>query len=115
MTSRWPSRGCARLLYDPARLARARPAGPSYTAASPRDVSIRVGGAGVRLSCLQGVQAGPMQRSVAAEGSGDRSVTELSDRQELLNTQNQGDFSGLKAVSLHCTLKRTPEVSHTQA
>lgn len=41
-------------------------------------------------------------------------MTELSDRQELLNTQSQWDFSGLKAVFLHCTLKRTPEVSHTQ-
>jgi hypothetical protein len=56
-----------------------------------------------------------MQQSVAAEGRGDRQVTELSDRQELLNTQSQGDFSGLKAAFLNCTLKRTPEVSHTQA
>jgi hypothetical protein len=61
------------------------------------------------------VQAGPRQRSVAAEGSGDREVTERSDRQELLHTQSQGDVSGLKAAVLHCTRKRTPEVSHTQA
>jgi len=52
---------------------------------------------------------------VAAEGSEDRGVTELSDRQELLHTQSQGDFSGLKAACLHGTLKRTPAVSHTQA
>jgi hypothetical protein len=32
--------------------------------------------------------------------SGDRSVMELSDRQELLNTQSQRDFSGLKAAFL---------------
>ena len=41
-------------------------------------------------------------------------MTELSERQELLNTQSQGDFSGLNAVVLHGTRKRTPAVSHTQ-
>jgi len=59
-------------------LSRALPAGPSYAAASPRDVAIRVGGDGVRLSRLPDVQAGPMPRSVAAEGSGDGSVARTS-------------------------------------
>ena len=41
-------------------------------------------------------------------------MTELSARQARLHTQSPGDFSGLKAVFLHCTRKLTPAVSHTQ-
>jgi multimeric flavodoxin WrbA len=41
-------------------------------------------------------------------------MREMSDRHELLATESQWDFSGLKALFLNCTLKRTPEVSNTQ-
>jgi multimeric flavodoxin WrbA len=38
----------------------------------------------------------------------------LSDRQLALCDQDRWDFSGLRAVILNCTLKRGPELSHTQ-
>jgi len=38
----------------------------------------------------------------------------LSDRQEKLCEDSQWDFSGLKALFLNCTLKRSPELSHTE-
>jgi multimeric flavodoxin WrbA len=38
----------------------------------------------------------------------------LSARQERMNEQNRWDFSDLKALFLNCTLKRSPEMSHTQ-
>ncbi|MEJ2206728.1 MAG: flavodoxin family protein [Gemmatimonadota bacterium] len=39
---------------------------------------------------------------------------ELSAKQERTNEQSRWDFSDLKAQFLNCTLKRTPEMSHTQ-
>ena len=38
----------------------------------------------------------------------------LTDRQRELCTKSAWDFSGLRAVYLNCTLKRSPETSHTQ-
>lgn len=38
----------------------------------------------------------------------------LTKRQQELCTQTQWDFSGLKALFLNCTLKKSPERSHTQ-
>ena len=37
----------------------------------------------------------------------------LSDKQEALCSQSKWDFSGLKALFLNCTLKKSPELSHT--
>lgn len=39
---------------------------------------------------------------------------ELSDKQRELCGQSTWDFSDLKALFLNCTLKRSPELSHTQ-
>ena len=38
----------------------------------------------------------------------------LTDRQEALCEESPSDFSDLKAVFLNCTLKRSPETSHTE-
>lgn len=38
----------------------------------------------------------------------------LSDKQEALCEQDSWDFSKLKAVFINCTLKRSPETSHTK-
>ena len=38
----------------------------------------------------------------------------LSDQQEQLCSESGWDFSNLKAIFLNCTLKRSPELSHTQ-
>ena len=38
----------------------------------------------------------------------------LSEQQEALCDQNRWDFSGLRALFLNCTLKRTPDLSHTE-
>jgi multimeric flavodoxin WrbA len=38
----------------------------------------------------------------------------LNAKQEQLSTQDRWDFSDLRALFLNCTLKRTPELSHTQ-
>ena len=38
----------------------------------------------------------------------------LSSYQEQLNKENLTDFGGLKAVFLNCTLKKSPETSHTR-
>jgi len=37
----------------------------------------------------------------------------LNEKQETLCSQSKWDFSGLKALFLNCTLKRSPEMSHT--
>ena len=37
----------------------------------------------------------------------------LNEKQEELCSQSKWDFSGLKALFLNCTLKRSPEMSHT--
>ncbi len=37
----------------------------------------------------------------------------LSDKQEALCSQSKWDFSGLKALFLNCTLKKSPALSHT--
>ncbi|WP_339924903.1 hypothetical protein [uncultured Cyclobacterium sp.] len=39
---------------------------------------------------------------------------ELSTFQKSLNKDNPFDFSALKAVFLNCTLKKSPEISHTE-
>jgi multimeric flavodoxin WrbA len=39
---------------------------------------------------------------------------ELNEKQEKLCQDSQWDFSDLKALFLNCTLKRSPDVSHTQ-
>jgi len=38
---------------------------------------------------------------------------QLSSFQKKLNEENTTDFSGLKAVFINCTLKKSPELSHT--
>ena len=38
----------------------------------------------------------------------------LSDKQEQMCSESKWDFSDLKAVFLNCTLKKSPELSHTQ-
>ncbi len=38
----------------------------------------------------------------------------LNEQQESLCTESKWDFSDLKAVFLNCTLKKSPEMSHTQ-
>ena len=38
----------------------------------------------------------------------------LSERQERLCTESRWDFSDLRAIFLNCTLKRSPEMSHTE-
>jgi len=38
----------------------------------------------------------------------------LSDRQQELCTTSRWDFSGLRALLINCTLKRSPELSHTE-
>ena len=39
---------------------------------------------------------------------------ELNDKQQALCSQSRWDFSDLRAVFLNCTLKRSPELSHTE-
>ncbi|MGH2946867.1 MAG: flavodoxin family protein [Solirubrobacteraceae bacterium] len=41
-------------------------------------------------------------------------MTALTDKQERLCAQSPWDFSDLSAVYVNCTLKRSPDVSHTQ-
>ena len=38
----------------------------------------------------------------------------LSDKQEQMCSESKWDFSDLKALFLNCTLKKSPELSHTQ-
>src|ERR671924_2215530 len=38
----------------------------------------------------------------------------LTDKQEQLVAESRWDFSDLKAIYINCTLKRSPEPSHTQ-
>ena len=38
----------------------------------------------------------------------------LSEKQEQMCSESKWDFSDLKALFLNCTLKRSPELSHTQ-
>ncbi len=38
----------------------------------------------------------------------------LTEKQEALCSENKTDFSDLKAIFLNCTLKKSPELSHTQ-
>jgi len=38
----------------------------------------------------------------------------LNDKQQQMCTESQWDFSDLKAIFLNCTLKPSPELSHTQ-
>ena len=38
----------------------------------------------------------------------------LNERQERLCTDSRWDFSDLSAIFLNCTLKRSPELSHTE-
>ena len=40
---------------------------------------------------------------------------ELTEKQKELCEQSQWDFSDIRALFLNCTLKRSPEMSHTQA
>jgi len=39
---------------------------------------------------------------------------ELNEKQQAMNDSSQWDFSDLKACFLNCTLKKSPELSHTQ-
>ena len=41
-------------------------------------------------------------------------MTELSEKQSLLCERSRWDFSDLKALFLNCTLKKSPELSHTE-
>ena len=41
-------------------------------------------------------------------------MTQLAPKQEALCEQSQWDFSDLRALFINCTLKKTPELSHTQ-
>jgi multimeric flavodoxin WrbA len=38
----------------------------------------------------------------------------MTDKQEALNRQSTWDFSDLRAMFINCTLKRSPELSHTE-
>lgn len=38
----------------------------------------------------------------------------LTERQEELCEQSTGDFSDLRTLFINCTLKKSPEVSHTE-
>ena len=38
----------------------------------------------------------------------------LTDKQEELSQQSTWDFSDLRALYINCTLKRSPELSHTE-
>ena len=38
----------------------------------------------------------------------------LNERQERLCAESRWDFSDLSALFLNCTLKRSPELSHTE-
>jgi multimeric flavodoxin WrbA len=42
-------------------------------------------------------------------------MTDLAQRHEQLESESSWDFSDLKALFINCTLKRSPEVSNTQA
>jgi multimeric flavodoxin WrbA len=42
-------------------------------------------------------------------------MPDLADRHEALATESRWDFSDLSALFVNCTLKRSPEPSHTQA
>ena len=41
-------------------------------------------------------------------------MVKLNEKQEEMCTSSRGDFSDLSAIFLNCTLKRSPELSHTQ-
>src|SRR5437667_12722943 len=41
-------------------------------------------------------------------------MTELSPKQDELCRQTRWDFTDLRALFINCTLKRSPELSHTQ-
>ena len=41
-------------------------------------------------------------------------MTQLTAQQEALCAETQWDFSDLRALFVNCTLKRSPELSHTQ-
>src|SRR4051812_40495195 len=41
-------------------------------------------------------------------------MTDLTAKQEQLNADSRWDFSDLRAVYVNCTLKRSPEPSHTR-
>ena len=41
-------------------------------------------------------------------------MVELSEQQEAMCSQSRWDFSDLKALFINCTLKKSPEVSHTK-
>src|SRR5690242_5087640 len=55
--------------------------------------------------------AGPSTRGSTGR---DADVVTLTEKQEELCRQSQWDFSDLRAVFINCTLKRSPELSHTQ-
>ena len=42
-------------------------------------------------------------------------MTDMTERQEELAAESRWDFTDLKALFINCTLKRSPEQSHTQA
>jgi multimeric flavodoxin WrbA len=42
-------------------------------------------------------------------------MPDLADRHEALATESKWDFSDLSALFINCTLKRSPEISNTQA
>ena len=46
--------------------------------------------------------------------AGSDGAVKLNDKQDALCRQTSWDFSDLRAVFINCTLKRTPELSHTQ-
>ncbi len=55
------------------------------------------------------------QRQRAGKPAKDQHMSrDLDPRQEQLYEQAQWDFSDLRALYINCTLKRSPEVSHTQ-
>ena len=41
-------------------------------------------------------------------------MTMLTEKQHALNEGHDWDFSDLRAIFISCTLKRSPEVSHTE-
>src|SRR3546814_17032445 len=62
----------------------------------------------------QGVALSPGGSDGHDARSGSAPMTALSPEQEELCRQDRWDFSGLRAMFVNCTLKRSPEQSHTQ-
>src|SRR6478672_1025121 len=80
----------------------------SATACNELLVAEKVGGNGRNT----GVTDGTVRRSRRNTTEG--TMATLAPKQEELCQQTQWDFGDLRALFISCTLKRSPEVSHTE-